>query len=73
MGGSFLPTYYKKLAGYREDLHQTRMHEQVETALLHPQALGADPTTISSLMIGNLPAKIYYRWCDFSAILPRKL
>jgi hypothetical protein len=34
------------------------MHEQEETVLLHAQALGADPTTINSSTIDNLPAKI---------------
>jgi hypothetical protein len=50
----FFPTYYKKLAEHREDLHQTRTHaEQAEAALLHAKALGGDPGTINSLLIGS--------------------
>ena len=50
----FFPTYYKKLAAHREDLHETRMHaEQAETALYHAESLGVDPATVNSLMIGS--------------------
>jgi hexosaminidase len=50
----FFPTYYKQLTKHREDLHQTRLHaEQAEAALLHAKALGADPTTTNSLLIGS--------------------
>ncbi|MBV8892105.1 MAG: beta-N-acetylhexosaminidase [Acidobacteria bacterium] len=50
----FFPTYYKKLAGHQQDLHETRMHaEQAETALFHAKSLGADPATINSLLIGS--------------------
>jgi hexosaminidase len=50
----FFPTYYKKLAAHREDLHETRMHaEQAETALFHARDQGVDPETVNSLLIGS--------------------
>ena len=50
----FFPTYYKKLAAHRKDLHETRMHaEQAEAALFHAQSLGVDPMTVKSLVIGS--------------------
>jgi hexosaminidase len=50
----FFPTYYKKLAAHRDDLHETRLHaERAETALLHARSLGVDPETVNSLMIGS--------------------
>ncbi len=50
----FFPTYYNKLAGHREDLHQTRIHaEQAEVALFHAQSLGVDPETVNSLLLGS--------------------
>ncbi len=50
----FYPSFYDSKSPHREDLHQTRLHaEQAETALYRAQALGADPATVDSLMIGS--------------------
>ncbi len=50
----FFPTYYNKLAAHREDLHETRMHaEQAEAELLEAKALGVDPETVDSLLLGS--------------------
>ena len=50
----FFPAYYKDLPAHQMDLHETRLHaEQAETSLFHAESLGADPTTVNSLMIGS--------------------
>ncbi len=50
----FFSAHYKTLPAHREDLHQARIHaEQAETFLFRAKQLGADPTTINSLMIGS--------------------
>lgn len=50
----FFPTYYKKLATHRKDLHETRIHaEQAETSLYHAESLGVDQETVNSLMVGS--------------------
>lgn len=50
----FFPAYYDNLFAHRKDLHQTRMHaEQAEAALYRAEAMGADPATVNSLMIGS--------------------
>jgi hypothetical protein len=50
----FFPAYYKDLPAHQMDLHESRLDaEEAETSLMHAEALGADPTTIASLMIGS--------------------
>ena len=50
----FFPANYKRLHEHREDFHTTRMHaEKAETALYDAKALGGDPETLTSLMIGS--------------------
>ncbi len=50
----FLPKYHSRLPAHRQDLHEERMAaERAETALMHATALGADPATVNSLMIGS--------------------
>ena len=50
----FLPKYRAVLPAHRQDLHEARLSaEAAETALFHADSLGADPATVSSLMIGS--------------------
>jgi hexosaminidase len=50
----FFPPYFKGLAAHRKDLEETRLNaERAETSLFHANSLGADPTTVNSLMIGS--------------------
>jgi hexosaminidase len=50
----FFPAWYNKLAGHRQDLHETRMHaEKAETALLDAFRLGVEPETVASLLLGS--------------------
>jgi len=49
----FFPTYLKGLTQNQEHLRQTRLlAEEAETHLYHALALGADPATLNSLLIG---------------------
>ena len=49
----FFPTYLKGLAQNQGHLRQTRLlAEEAETHLYHALALGADPTTLNSLLVG---------------------
>lgn len=50
----FFPTWFAKLPAHREDLHQTRIHaEKAEAALLRAKAMGVDPETVDSLLVGS--------------------
>ena len=49
----FFPAYLKGLTQNQEHLRQTRMlAEEAETHLYHALALGADPKTLNSLLVG---------------------
>ena len=49
----FFPTYLKALTPNQGHLRQTRLlAEEAETHLYHALALGADPTTLNSLLVG---------------------
>ncbi len=49
----FFPAYYKGLTGHAEDLRQTRLcAEDAERSLLLALANGADPATVTSLLVG---------------------
>ena len=50
----FLPKYRTVLPAHRQDLRDSRLRaEAAETSLFHAEHLGADPTTVNSLMIGS--------------------
>lgn len=49
----FFPTYFKNLAPNKRHLQQTRLlAEEAEVHLYHALTLGADPTTLNSLLVG---------------------
>lgn len=50
----FLAKYRLLLPAHRQDLHEARLDaEAAEKSLMHAEKLGADPTTVTSLMIGS--------------------